>query len=44
VAASLDVVGHVVAGEAPVGHQTPSTAYGPDLVLEAAGVTREDVV
>ncbi len=39
----LDVIAHVLAGEAPVGHQTPSTAYGADLVLEAEGVTREDV-
>lgn len=42
--AALDVVGHVLAGQAPPGHQTPSSAYGPDLVLEAEGVTREDVV
>lgn len=41
--AALDIVGHVLAGDAPPGHQTPSTAYGPDLVLEADGVTREDV-
>lgn len=41
--AALDVVERVLAGDAPPGHQTPSTAYGPDLVLEAAGVTREDV-
>lgn len=39
----LDVVGRVLAGDAPPGHQTPATAYGPDLVLEADGVTREDV-
>jgi short subunit dehydrogenase-like uncharacterized protein len=39
----LDVVAHVVAGDAPPGHQTPATAYGPDLVMEADGVTREDV-
>jgi short subunit dehydrogenase-like uncharacterized protein len=39
----LDVVAHVVAGDAPPGHQTPATAYGPDLVLEADGVTREDI-
>lgn len=41
--AALDVVRHVLSGEAPPGHQTPSTAYGPDLVLETEGVTREDV-
>ena len=39
----LDVVAHVLAGEAPPGHQTPSTAYGADLVLEAEGVSRRDV-
>ena len=39
----LDVVAHVLAGDAPPGHRTPATAYGPDLVLEADGVTREDV-
>ena len=40
---SLDVVAHVLAGDAPPGHHTPATAYGPDLVLEADGVTRDDV-
>jgi len=39
----LDVVTHVLAGEAPPGHQTPSSAYGADLVLEADGVSRQDV-
>lgn len=42
--AALDVVGHVVAGDISPGFQTASTAYGPDLVLEAEGVRREDVV
>lgn len=41
--AALDVVGHALAGEVKPGFQTPATAYGPDLVLEAEGVTREDV-
>lgn len=41
--AALDVVGHVLAGDSPPGRQTPSSAYGPDLVLEAEDVTREDV-
>jgi short subunit dehydrogenase-like uncharacterized protein len=31
-----------LAGEAPVGFQTPSKAYGAEFVLEAEGVTRED--
>jgi short subunit dehydrogenase-like uncharacterized protein len=40
---ALAVVGRVLAGEAPAGFQTPATAYGPDLVLEVAGVRREEV-
>jgi len=40
---ALDVVAQVLADNAPPGHQTPSTAYGPDLVLEPEEVTREDV-
>jgi len=39
---SLLIVGKVLAGQARPGFQTPSTAYGPDLVLEVAGVTRSD--
>ncbi len=30
-------------GDAPAGFQTPSTAYGADLVLEVSGVERTDV-
>lgn len=41
---SLLIVSKVLAGRAPVGFQTPSTAYGPDLILEVEGVTRADVV
>jgi len=33
----------VLAGEAPFGFQTPSRAYGPDVILEVPGVTRTDV-
>ena len=33
----------VLRDEAPVGYQTPATAFGPDLVLEVAGVSRVDV-
>jgi short subunit dehydrogenase-like uncharacterized protein len=40
---SLDVVAHVLAGEAPPGHQTPSSAYGADLALETEGVSRQDI-
>ena len=33
----------VLAGEAPSGFQTPSRAYGPDVILEIPGVVRTDV-
>jgi short subunit dehydrogenase-like uncharacterized protein len=39
---ALLVARRVAAGDAPVGFQTPAKAYGPDLVLEVAGVTRTD--
>jgi short subunit dehydrogenase-like uncharacterized protein len=32
-----------LSGDAPSGFQTPSLAYGADVVLEIPGVTREDV-
>lgn len=41
--ASLAVVRKVLAGDAPTGYQTPAKAYGPDLVMECEGVTREDL-
>jgi short subunit dehydrogenase-like uncharacterized protein len=41
--ASLAVVRKVLAGNAPTGYQTPANAYGPDLVMESEGVTREDL-
>jgi len=41
--AAMTIVKRVLGGDAVPGHQTPSSAYGPDLVLEADGVTREDV-
>lgn len=40
----LAVARRALAGDAPPGLQTPAGAYGPDLVLEVEGVTREDVV
>ena len=43
VQAALLCLDRVLRGEAPAGYQTPATAYGPDLVLEVPGVTREDV-
>ena len=42
VLAALAVVERVLRGQAPVGFQTPSTAYGADFVLELEGVVRED--
>ncbi len=40
---ALAIVTKVLAGDAPVGFQTPSRAYGADLILEIEGVTREDL-
>ena len=40
--ASLAVVERVLAGDAPVGYQTPAKAYGADFVLDIEGVTRTD--
>ncbi len=37
---SLLILEKVLAGEAPAGFQTPSKAYGADLVLEVPGVER----
>jgi hypothetical protein len=36
------VVRRVLAGAAPPGFQTPSSAYGADFVLELEGVERTD--
>jgi short subunit dehydrogenase-like uncharacterized protein len=44
VRAALAVINRVLAGAAPPGFQTPSLAYGPDLVLELEGVSRADGV
>ena len=41
--AALAMVEKALAGQAPPGFQTPSLAYGADLVMELPGVTREDV-
>ena len=41
--AALAAVQKVLAGNASSGFQTPALAYGADFVLEAAGVTREDL-
>lgn len=39
---ALLIAGKVLDGNAPPGFQTPSLAYGPDLILEIEGVTRTD--
>jgi short subunit dehydrogenase-like uncharacterized protein len=41
--AAIEIAERVLRGEVKPGWQTPSTAYGPDLVLALPGVTREDV-
>ncbi len=40
---ALAIAERVAAGAAPSGFQTPSKAYGADLVLEVDGVEREDL-
>lgn len=40
---ALLVARRVLAGDAPTGYQTPSMAYGPDLILEVPGTRREDL-
>ena len=42
-AAALGAARKALNGFAPAGYQTPASAYGPDFVLEAEGVRREDV-
>jgi len=43
VRAALAVMKRVLAGETPAGFQTPSMAFGADLVVGLEGVVREDV-
>ena len=40
---ALAIVEHVLAGNFSTGFQTPSKAYGADLILEIEGVVREDI-
>lgn len=40
---ALAVVRRVLAGDVHPGFQTPAKAYGPELVMEIGGVTREDL-
>jgi len=39
---ALEILQRVLDGDAPVGYQTPASAYGPDLVLSIEGVERTD--
>lgn len=40
---AVHLAGKALAGEAPAGFQTPSRAYGTDVILDIPGVTRTDV-
>ena len=40
---ALQIIQHVVNGNFSAGFQTPSKAYGADLILEIEGVEREDL-
>jgi short subunit dehydrogenase-like uncharacterized protein len=40
---ALTIVERVLGGQFSVGFQTPSKAYGADLIMEIEGVTREDL-
>jgi short subunit dehydrogenase-like uncharacterized protein len=40
---ALECVNRVMRGEWRAGYQTPSMAYGPDLVLAIEGIRREDL-
>jgi len=40
---AVEIARRVLAGEAQPGYRTPSTAYGPDLVLAGEGVERTDL-
>ena len=42
-ASAVHIAEQVLAGRATPGFQTPSLAFGPELVLELDGVTREDL-
>jgi short subunit dehydrogenase-like uncharacterized protein len=40
---ALGIAQKVLAGNAPAGFQTPSSAYGADLIMEVESVVREDL-
>jgi len=42
--AALNIVQKILDGNFEPGYQTPAKVYGPDLIMELQGVTREDVV
>lgn len=39
---ALAIIERVLDGKAPIGYQTPSSAYGADLIVEIEGVSRSD--
>jgi short subunit dehydrogenase-like uncharacterized protein len=39
---SVEIARRVAQGDAPIGFQTPSTAYGKDLILQFDHTTRHD--
>lgn len=40
---ALKICERILAGDAPVGFQTPAKAYGAEMVMEIPGVARQDV-
>jgi short subunit dehydrogenase-like uncharacterized protein len=40
---ALNIAQKILAGHFSPGYQTPAKAFGPDLILEIKGVTRQDV-
>jgi short subunit dehydrogenase-like uncharacterized protein len=40
---ALALARRIAAGDAQAGYQTPATAFGPDLALDFAGVSRRDL-
>jgi short subunit dehydrogenase-like uncharacterized protein len=43
-AAAVGIVQRILGGDVTPGFQTPSTAYGPDLIFDVDGVVREDII
>ena len=41
---AVAIIERVLAGERRAGFVTPAGLYGPDMVLEIEGVSREDLV